>query len=172
MLLFIFTEVMLFSGLISAFKIVKAAAPGGVWPPPGQPRLPVEATAFNTFALVASGVVMYFAARAYYQKREELSRKLLAVAMGLGLFFVLFQGVEWVEMLSMGLTMTSSTHGSFFYLVVGFHGVHAVLAVVVLGWLYLRMREGEVKKSQMQTTAIFWYFVVGLWPVLYWQVYL
>ena len=43
MLVFVLTEAMLFAGFISAFTIVKASAP--VWPPPDQPRLPVEATA-------------------------------------------------------------------------------------------------------------------------------
>ena len=32
--IFIMTEVMFFAGLISAFALVKAGAPGGIWPPP------------------------------------------------------------------------------------------------------------------------------------------
>ena len=46
--LFVFTEVMLFAGLISAFSIARATAIGGMWPPPNQPRLPIATTAFNT----------------------------------------------------------------------------------------------------------------------------
>ena len=38
MLIFVATEIMFFSGLISAFVIGKSNAIGG-WPPPGQPRL-------------------------------------------------------------------------------------------------------------------------------------
>ena len=52
MLIFVIAETMMFAGLISAFTIVKAGALG--WPPPGQPRLPVEATAFNTAVLLLS----------------------------------------------------------------------------------------------------------------------
>ncbi|MEZ4425611.1 MAG: hypothetical protein R3E98_19605, partial [Gemmatimonadota bacterium] len=47
MLLFVFTEVMMFSGLISAHVIVKSQAIGQLWPPLGQPRLPFEETAIN-----------------------------------------------------------------------------------------------------------------------------
>ena len=54
MLLFVMAEAMLFAGLISAFQIVKAGAV--VWPPLDQPRLPLEATAFNSVVLMASGV--------------------------------------------------------------------------------------------------------------------
>ena len=40
MLMFVMTEVMLFAGLISAFSIARSSAI--LWPPPGQPRLPLE----------------------------------------------------------------------------------------------------------------------------------
>ena len=39
-LFFVVAEVMLFSGLISAFTISRAGALPGMWPMPGQPRLP------------------------------------------------------------------------------------------------------------------------------------
>ena len=41
MLVFIFTEAMFFAGLISAHTIVKSQVAGQLWPPYGQPRLPV-----------------------------------------------------------------------------------------------------------------------------------
>jgi cytochrome c oxidase subunit 3 len=88
MLIFVIAEMMMFAGLMSAFSIVKAGALG--WPPPGQPRLPVEATAFNTAALLASAVFLFFANRAYARNRNLAKRPLFA-AMGLGAFFVVFQ---------------------------------------------------------------------------------
>ena len=54
-LIFVFTEIMLFAGLISAFMIVRSGSV--VWPPPGQPRLPLEATAFSTAALLVRSMV-------------------------------------------------------------------------------------------------------------------
>src|SRR2546426_12466030 len=63
MALFVFTEVMLFTGFISAFVIVQSGAPLGSWPPPGQPRLPIERTAVNTLALLASGAALFVAGR-------------------------------------------------------------------------------------------------------------
>jgi heme/copper-type cytochrome/quinol oxidase subunit 3 len=90
----------------------------------------------------------------------------------LGAFFVVFQGVEWVAMLREGLTMTSSTHGAFFYLIIGTHGLHVLGGLAVLAWAYFRLRSGDLVRSQLLTASIYWYFVVGLWPVLYWRVYL
>ena len=65
MLLFVFVEVMLFAGFISAFVIIKSRAVGSVWPPPNQPRLPFAETAVNTAALIASGIILLVAHRMY-----------------------------------------------------------------------------------------------------------
>lgn len=170
MLIFVVAETMFFGGLISAHTIVKNSALSG-WPPPGQPRLPVQETLINTAALIVSGFVLHYARRRF--AREAASAKApLLVAMLLGAFFVLFQGIEWTALLREGLTMTSSTHGGFFYLIIGMHALHAVAALLVLGWAYLRLVRNDLVSSQLAVVEIFWYFVVALWPILYWRVYL
>ena len=169
MLIFILTEAMLFAGLVSAFLIVRAQAVGA-WPPPGQPRLPVEETAFNTAALLLSGFLVWRARRAHAESPAS-ARAPLGWAMGLGAFFVVFQGFEWVSMLGQGLTLSSSTHGSFFYLIVGLHALHAVAGLAVLGSAWLRLSRGFLAESRLAAAQIFWLFVVGLWPLLYALVY-
>ena len=168
-LIFVFTELMLFAGLLSAFTIVRAGSM--VWPPPDQPRLPIQATAFNTGILVASGVALFLAQRSFFRDRAAARRPLLG-AMLLGACFVLFQGVEWVRLVAQGLTLTSSTLGSFFYLIVGLHGLHALAALVVLVFTWRRLERGWLAQDQLAAAQVFWYFVVGLWPVLYGVVYL
>jgi cytochrome c oxidase subunit 3 len=168
-LIFVIAEMMMFAGLMSAFSIVKAGALG--WPPPGQPRLPVEATAFNTAVLLASGVVLFFANRAYARNRG-LAKRLLLTSIALGAFFVALQGFEWVSLIRQGLTLTSSNHGSFFYLIIGMHGVHAIAGLMVLGSAGLKFSKNLLAPSSFAATQVFWYFVVGLWPVLYFMVYL
>ncbi|MDH5674220.1 MAG: cytochrome c oxidase subunit 3 [Myxococcales bacterium] len=168
--IFVIAEMMLFAGFISAHSIVKTSALEG-WPPPGQPRLPIGETAINTAALLLSGLFLVLAHRAFHRDAAAAMRK-LAVAIGLGAFFVVFQGAEWVALLGEGLTVTSSTHGGFFYLIVGTHALHAMAALGVLIWAFLRFRGGRLVMSELMTAEIFWYFVVGLWPILYWRVYL
>ena len=130
MLVFVVAEIMFFAGLISAFVVIKAGSV--VWPPPNQPRLPVEETALNTLALLASGFFLILAHRAFHRGDRESTRRPLWLALALGAFFVLFQGAEWVAMLGQGLTLTSSSLGSFFYMIVGVHALHAVAALVLL----------------------------------------
>jgi heme/copper-type cytochrome/quinol oxidase subunit 3 len=168
MLIFVFTELMFFSGLVSAFTIIKSAA--AVWPPPGQPRLPVEQTAFNTMLLLASGAMLLLTRRIFQRDRAR-ARVPMALAMGLGAAFVALQGVEWVALLRQGLTMTSSSFGSFFYLIIGLHGLHVVIALGILAYAWVRLQRGWLASSQLATAEVFWYFVVGIWPVLYLVVY-
>ena len=169
MLIFVVAECMLFAGLISAFTIIRSGAV--IWPPPDQPRLPLEETALNTLALLASGVLLYVARRRYQIDRES-ARTPLLLSMLLGAFFVAFQGAEWVALIGQGLTLTSSPLGGFFYLIVGIHGLHAVAALAVLAYTWNRMRRGWLAHSQLAAAEVFWYFVVGVWPILYLVVYL
>jgi heme/copper-type cytochrome/quinol oxidase subunit 3 len=169
MLIFVAAEAMIFAGMISAFTIFRSSAL--VWPPPDQPRLPVEETLINTAALLASGGFLYLAQRTYLRDRERARRPLL-VAMLLGAFFVVFQGAEWVALIRQGLTVTSSTLGSFFYLIVGLHGLHAVAALGVLAYTWWLLQRGWLAQTQLAAAQVFWYFVVGLWPILYGVVYL
>ena len=171
MLIFIFTEVMFFSGLISAHTIVRSQAAGAMWPPYGQPRLPVEQTALNSLALLVSGVVLVLTWFAF-RRESESARIPLLLSILLGGLFVGFQGMEWVALLAEGLTMQSSAYGGFFYLIVGSHAIHAVGALLALVWAFQRLDREELTAPQLATVSTFWYFVVLVWPILYWKVYL
>jgi heme/copper-type cytochrome/quinol oxidase subunit 3 len=171
MLIFIFTEVMFFSGLISAHAIVRSQAAGQMWPPYGQPRLPIEETAVNTAALLVSGIVLFLAWLAFRRERSS-ARIPLLLSILLGAIFVFFQGLEWVALLGEGLTLQSSSYGGFFYLIVGTHALHAVAALAALVWAWAKLDREELTATQLATVSAFWYFVVLVWPILYWKVYL
>jgi cytochrome c oxidase subunit 3 len=171
MLIFIFTEMMFFSGLISAHAIVKSQAAGQLWPPYGQPRLPIEQTALNSLALLVSGVVLVLTWFAFQRNREG-ARIPLLLSIILGSIFVGFQGMEWMALLAEGLTMQSSAYGGFFYLIVGSHAIHAAGALLALVWAFWRLDQGALTRHQLATVSAFWYFVVLVWPLLYWKVYL
>jgi cytochrome c oxidase subunit 3 len=169
MVLFVVAEAMLFAGLISAFAVVQSGAL--VWPPPDQPRLPVGATALNTAALLASGGFLFVAHRAFHRGDRAAMRSPMLISLGLGTFFVLFQGFEWVQLIGQGLTMTSSSLGSFFYLIVGMHALHAISALLLLASACVKLQQGWLTEGRFGAAEVFWYFVVGVWPILYGVVY-
>ncbi len=171
MIFFVAMEVMFFAALISAYTIVKSGAL--FWPPPEQPRLPVTATAINSLVLLASGWLLFKANKSFSVKGgQEAATRLLRLSIILGSVFVLFQGFEWVRLIGYGMTMTSSTYAGFFYLIVGAHGSHAVAAIFVLAIMLGKLKKNQLGQSEFWASQIFWYFVVGVWPVLYILVYL
>ena len=119
-------------------------------------------------------MVLFVANRAFVRGADAAQRaqQLLLTSLLLGLFFVGFQGIEWAALLHEGLTITSSNHGAFFYLIVGTHALHAVAAIIALGIVYVQMLRGRLAHSTFLATQVFWYFVVGVWPMVYLRVYL
>jgi heme/copper-type cytochrome/quinol oxidase subunit 3 len=169
MSLLITTEVMFFAGLISAYVVNKA---GASWPPSGQPRLPVETTAINTGFLLLSALTLYF-----FQKNQAqpLKKRLLIATLLSGGLFVILQGMEWIRLIHFGLTTTSSLYGAFFYTLIGAHGIHAIAGLGILLYLLFSIQRPipeEKKASRIAACTMYWYFVVGIWPVLYVLVYL
>ena len=170
-IIFVLTETMYFSALVSSFLVIRSRV-FGEWTPPADIRLPVVATAFNTAVLVVSGILMYFATRAYARPGgRDLAKRLFGTAILLGAFFVIFQGYEWVKLIGWGMTLQSGIFGSTFFMLVGSHGLHVLAAVTVMAVLYRRLIAGKLKLDEMRAMRIFWLFVVGVWPVLYRLVY-
>jgi len=170
MAVFVFTEVMLFAGFLSAFVINRNLVPPGSWPPPDQPRLPFERTAIHTALLLASGALVFVAGRVARGSGAR-ARLPFAIGLALGALFVGLQGVEWVALLRHGLTLQSSQLGSFFYLIIGTHALHAVVALGVLascaGALFADLR----MPRRFLAAQLLWFLVVLVWPVLWLVVY-
>ncbi len=161
--IYVATALMFFGGLMSATLVLRAGAPP--WPPPGVPRLPALVTELNMAVLCASGAMVWWAWHA--RARESRLRALLAAVL-LGTMFVGVQGAEWARLLAHGVRVSSGQHAATFYTLVGAHALHVVggLAVLVVTWRRVRRGRGD-----LAACALYWGFVVLLWPVLYVLVY-
>jgi heme/copper-type cytochrome/quinol oxidase subunit 3 len=172
-LMFLGAEAMFFAGLIGAFLVFRVGS--AVWPPPFQPRLPLGVTGVNTIILLASAVTMRLALRRTQRGDFKSSLFYLALTASLGALFLLIQGYEWLQLIHFGLTVSSSVYGGLFYTIIGFHALHVFGALVWLAVVWLKARRGEFTKQRhvgLQVCAMYWIFVVALWPVLYGLVYL
>ncbi len=173
MIFLIAGEVMFFAGLVSGFFVLRMAAPQ--WPPPLQPRLPVAVTGVNTLILLASSIAMLMATRAVRARDHRRLLRGLGVAAALGALFLVIQGYEWTQLIRYGLTMSSGAYGGTFYTLIGAHAAHVVGALIWLGVtlaLAVRGRFVDGRTATLRACAIYWHFVVALWPVLYVTVYL
>ena len=172
MILLLAAEAMFFAGLISAYIVNRAGAMID-WPPANQPRLPIEVTAVNTAILIGSAISMFLFAKKFKSGRSSLL--LLTISILLGAAFVTVQGTEWVKLLGFGLTTTSSLFGAFFYLIIGAHALHVTAGLAILFYLYFSIKNSGSKEdaqNKIIVCSLYWYFVVGIWPILYYLVYL
>lgn len=166
-------ELMFFAGLIGAFLVFRLSA--AVWPPPFQPRLPLAVTGVNTMILLASALTMHGAVRAARAGVDSRLVRYLMLTALLGALFLVIQGYEWSRLLHFGVTTSSSVYGGLFYTLIGTHGAHVFGGLVWLSIVSWQARQGRFSKSNfvgVQTSRMYWTFVVGLWPVLYGLVYL
>jgi len=168
------SEALLFAGMVSGYLGLRSHI--HVWPPPGQPRLPVEATAFNTLVLLASGVIIYLSQKPFndpFQKKSLLRHMQLAI--GLGAAFLLLQGYEWFNLLRFGMGITENVYGGLFYMIVGFHALHVIIALLLHSYVYFAIRAAKKPKDhagKFYVSQMFWMFVVVVWPFLYYTVYI
>jgi heme/copper-type cytochrome/quinol oxidase subunit 3 len=170
MLVFVATEVMFFTALISAFVIIRAGVEP--WTPPVGVRLPVVATASNTVLLFLSAGFLHQAGRRFaIEGTTPWVRTLLGSAALLGVCFVVFQGFEWMRLIAYGMTITSGLFGACFFLLIGTHGLHAAAAAITMVYLYMRLTRNQLSPNHLRAMQVFWYFVVAIWPVLYGLVY-
>jgi len=171
--IFLFSEVMLFCALISAYVVLRGDA--AVWPPLDQPRLPVAATALNTGILLLSGYFMWRGVGALERGGSGALVRWLGLTLACGTAFVAIQGLEWISLVRYGLTTSSSIYGAIFYTIVGCHGLHVLAAIAVLAAVLIRALRGRhhaADQAGLSALGLYWAFVVAIWPPLYALVYL
>ena len=169
-MIFVITEVMFFMALISAYVVIRSSS--GAWNPPANVQLPVMATALNTFALLSSGIMLHLARKAFLAQDIESCKRNFKRSLFLGAFFVCFQGFEWVQLLQIGLTIESGLFAACFYLLVGCHGLHALLGIAILGYGLKMLNTFTMTAPAFSAMQLFWSFIVGVWPVVYYIVYI
>jgi cytochrome c oxidase subunit III len=173
MIAIVTSELMLFAGLIGMYIIVRLSH--DAWPPADQPRLPLAVTTLNSLALFASLVPLTGALRAMHRDDRARAAQGLALTTALGILFLAVQGTEWIRLVHHGLTLASSQYGGAFYVLIGCHAVHVLVAVAWLATVTVLTRLGRFGADAyagMEMCAIYWYFVAGLWAFLFPLVYL
>jgi heme/copper-type cytochrome/quinol oxidase subunit 3 len=173
LLFFMGAEVMFFAALVSALFVLRVGM--AAWPPPLEPRLPLAVTTVNTLVLIGSSVTMTAALRALRRLDRGRFVRMLATTAALGALFLAIQGYEWIRLIGFGLTLSSSVYGAAFYSLIGLHGLHvagALVWLVATTLLAARQRFTDGRITPVQACAMYWHFVVALWPVLFVAVYL
>ena len=94
----------------------------------------------------------------------------------LGAIFVSGQAFEYAELVHKGLTISSTPHGSIFYLATGFHGLHVLGGLIAFLFVLARAYSAKNFTHHEEVSAIcvsyYWHFVDVIWVALFFVVYL
>lgn len=94
----------------------------------------------------------------------------------MGAIFIGGQVKEYMGLVEEGLTLSSSSYGSVFFLTTGFHGLHVTGGLIaflfVLGRLYMAKRFTHEQATTAIVVSYYWHFVDVVWIALFTTIYI
>jgi cytochrome c oxidase subunit 3 len=170
MVIFLCSESVIFLAFFAGYAVLKLSSP--VWLPAAVEGLEVRSPLINTIILVSSSFVAYGAERQLQRDNLWGFRALWLLTMAMGTYFVVGQAVEWR---GLAFSLHDGVFGGSFYLLTGFHGLHVITGILLMGLMLARsFRPGNFAGGEAGVTSVslFWHFVDVIWIMLFALIYL
>jgi cytochrome c oxidase subunit 3 len=176
MLLFIFSELMLFISFFWAFfhsVLTPTYFIGSLWPPVGiniinNWYLPL----LNTIILLTSGATITWSHYSIIYNNNKNTILGLILTILLAFFFLIIQCFEYFEST---FNISDGIYGTTFFLLTGFHGFHVIIGVLFITINLIRLINQHFTKNQyfgFEASIWYWHFVDVIWLflfiILYW----
>jgi cytochrome c oxidase subunit 3 len=168
MALFIGSEVMIFACLFAGYFFVRNQA--STWPPVVNGHEVETANAvlalILTVLLVSSSGFAHFGIFSLQNNNRTGFKFGIAVAILLGTIFISGQIYEWFSLFDEGLNAHSTTYGSTFFLITGFHGAHVIAGLCMLWVVLVRAFRNDFTPRRhvfADAAVLYWHFVDVIW---------
>ena len=173
MWVFLGSECLFFGSLISTYLLYRNRVLDGPRP---HEIYDIPYTSVSSFVLLMSSVTMVLALAAIQRgDHRGLRIWLLATAM-LGSVFIGGQIYEFTAFVDEGLKLSTSTFGSAFFVMTGFHGAHVTVGIFMLLSLVGMSLFGRLSDHdgprKVELIGLYWHFVDIVWIVIFTVVYL
>ena len=149
-----------------------------LWPPPVaqltatlKPLPELTYGTLNTCLLLLSCIPMVLTDLSARHKNKKLSEIGLVICIILGVTAIV---LRFFEFFAMYFRWDSNAYGSIVWFLLGMHLVHLSVMTVeaILLAIWILTREYDMKhRVDIVTLAIYWYWVVGIWLLIYGVVY-
>lgn len=162
------SETFFFGTLVSAFLFMRGTQPWPVEHSLARLALPLA----NTIILLVSALLVSFGLKAIRRGDRAGLVRWFGISLALGLVFV---GGQVLEYTSNGLVPSDAGFGGVFFTLMGFHALHMLAGVFVHALVLNMARLGDFtsrRYTAVQIASWFWYYVVGVWAVLFTVLYL
>jgi cytochrome c oxidase subunit 3 len=168
------SELMFFAALFAMYFTLRSVNPE-VWAEESA-MLNIPFASVNTTILVLSSVTCQLGVFAAERGNVKLLRRWFIITFIMGAVFIGGQVTEYTELVHEGLTLSSSSYGSAFYLTTGFHGLHVtggLLAfLLVLATTYISKKFTHDHASRAIVVSYYWHFVDVVWIALFAMIYI
>lgn len=198
MWLFMCTEVLMFSGLFLTYFIIRMLYPEMLLASGEQ--LNKVAGGANTIVLITSSMTMALGVRcAQVNDQKGLQRNLL-LTIGFAFVFMIVKYFEYSAKIAHGTLPAgpgdtwytaniASEHGGhalylpkyakmffgLYFTMTGLHGIHVLIGIGVLSWLFIRARRGDFSDKNyvaVENVGLYWHIVDLVWIFLFPLLYL
>jgi cytochrome c oxidase subunit 3 len=174
-LLFLLSEIMLFSGFFWAFfhsSLAPAIELGVTWPPEGINAVnPWAIPLLGSTVLVASGFVLTIAHHALIAGNKSLTIFTMCLTVLLGALFIFLQ---YNEYLYGEFTIADSVFGSVFYMTTGLHAIHVIIGVLFLAIALFRIFFDHFTTEHhlgFEFAIYYWHLVDVVWLFVFMTYY-
>mgnify|MGYP003611011057 FL=1 len=169
---FILAELSVFAILIVVFAVTQAIKPQMF----SESRLLLNTSTglAMTLSLLTAGLFAALAQEQFRHSRPRHGAVFLLMALLAASVYVVLKLTEYRHLLASGLGMEHNTFFTLYWILTGFHFLHVLLGMVILGWLAERCRRGlydASKRSGFESGVLYWHMVDLIWVMLFPLVY-
>jgi len=140
------------------------------------PKDVLELPIFSSICLLSSSATVHFAVSALHHSKRSLVSLWLAATVLLGGIFLAATGMEWYQLIyHKGLTIRTNLFGTTFYSLVGLHGSHVIVGLILLSVALIFSLTGSLTSkhtNRLEVLSLYWHFVDAVWVVVFTVVYL
>ena len=117
---------------------------------------------YSTVAILLSSATIFLAEKAFKQRQMKKYRSLLSATVLLGVLFIVFQVLGFVQLWDKGVTLQANVSYSFMYVIVILHAAHVVGGLVALLVLFAKAFSTKTRNYNsipVELVSTYWHFV-------------
>jgi cytochrome c oxidase subunit 3 len=141
-----------------------------------MPREALEVPIFFTICLLSSSLTIHRAVKALRQADIRGFSRWWLATIALGATFLYGTAREWQRLIyEVGLTISTNLFGTTYYSLVGLHGFHVVVGLILLSAVMAFTWLGRVRHEhtyRVDVLSLYWHFVDAVWVVVFTVVYI
>src|SRR5215831_8399820 len=140
------------------------------------PKDVLEVPIFYTICLLSSSITIHLSVRALRGGSIGTFKGWWFATIALGAAFLYGTAREWHRLIYQGgLTISTNLFGTTYYSLVGLHGFHVVVGLILLSAVMAFTWLGHVRPEhtyRVDVLSLYWHFVDAVWVVVFTVVYI